>query len=286
MVLTTIADRVGDMDLYVPIIEASGLRATVGSTLVERRRPGRLGADRAADRTLRRRSRAFAHRCRHRAACAGHLFRRPAGRMRDPRAPDRRREGAGLFACGAVRGGDLSDPQAWPCRALACPRCAGLTGPDVVAAWMQVIYLDDSERDGWCADGTAICLLAGEQPEDRGTDRCRWRGSTAIRRSGSAPTGPPPTTAWTHVLGDAAGGPGRQMTADDPTVLTTRQMLRLATIDGARVLGIDHLTGSIEVGKRADLMVLDLTQPERCSRCTIRFRTSSTRPRPAACGMS
>lgn len=53
-----------------------------------------------------------------------------------------------------------------------------------------------------------------------------------------------------------------KMTADDPTVLTTRQMLRLATIDGARVLGIDHLIGSVEVGKRADLMVLDLTQPE------------------------
>ena len=33
-------------------------------------------------------------------------------------------------------------------------------------------------------------------------------------------------------------------------------------INGARVFGIDRLTGSIEVGKRADLMVLDLTQPE------------------------
>jgi 5-methylthioadenosine/S-adenosylhomocysteine deaminase len=48
-----------------------------------------------------------------------------------------------------------------------------------------------------------------------------------------------------------------KMKADDPEVLTTRQMLRLATIDGARVLGIDHLVGSIEPGKRADLVVLD-----------------------------
>jgi 5-methylthioadenosine/S-adenosylhomocysteine deaminase len=45
-------------------------------------------------------------------------------------------------------------------------------------------------------------------------------------------------------------------------VLTARQMLRLATIEGARVLGIDHLVGSVEPGKRADLVVLDLAQRE------------------------
>lgn len=39
-------------------------------------------------------------------------------------------------------------------------------------------------------------------------------------------------------------------------------MLRLATIDGAKVMGIDHITGSVEVGKRADLVVLDLAQRE------------------------
>jgi 5-methylthioadenosine/S-adenosylhomocysteine deaminase len=49
-----------------------------------------------------------------------------------------------------------------------------------------------------------------------------------------------------------------KMQADDPTVLTVKEMVRLATIGGAEVLGIDHLTGSIEPGKRADLVVLDL----------------------------
>ena len=35
----------------------------------------------------------------------------------------------------------------------------------------------------------------------------------------------------------------------------------MATLDGARALGIDHLVGSIEVGKRADLVLLDAASP-------------------------
>lgn len=40
--------------------------------------------------------------------------------------------------------------------------------------------------------------------------------------------------------------------------LPAREALRLATIEGARVLGMDDQIGSIEVGKRADLVVIDL----------------------------
>ena len=47
----------------------------------------------------------------------------------------------------------------------------------------------------------------------------------------------------------------------DPTVLSAPEVLRMATIDGARALGIDHLVGSIEVGKRADLVLLDAHSP-------------------------
>ncbi|WOD11411.1 amidohydrolase [Pseudomonas sp. NyZ704] len=47
----------------------------------------------------------------------------------------------------------------------------------------------------------------------------------------------------------------------DATVLPAEQMLRMATINGARALGLDSDIGSLEVGKRADLLLLDLKMP-------------------------
>jgi len=43
-----------------------------------------------------------------------------------------------------------------------------------------------------------------------------------------------------------------------PTVMRARQVLRMATMGGAEVLGMQDEIGSIEPGKRADLQILDL----------------------------
>jgi cytosine/adenosine deaminase-related metal-dependent hydrolase len=44
-----------------------------------------------------------------------------------------------------------------------------------------------------------------------------------------------------------------------PDLITSRDALRWATIDGARVAGVDGHTGSITPGKQADLVVIDAT---------------------------
>jgi 5-methylthioadenosine/S-adenosylhomocysteine deaminase len=47
----------------------------------------------------------------------------------------------------------------------------------------------------------------------------------------------------------------------DPTVMNAVTVVRMATIEGAKVLGIDTVTGSLEVGKKADIIVLDMDKP-------------------------
>jgi 5-methylthioadenosine/S-adenosylhomocysteine deaminase len=47
----------------------------------------------------------------------------------------------------------------------------------------------------------------------------------------------------------------------DPTVLPARKVLEMATIDGARALGWETDIGTIEVGKKADLVLVDMMMP-------------------------
>jgi cytosine/adenosine deaminase-related metal-dependent hydrolase len=44
----------------------------------------------------------------------------------------------------------------------------------------------------------------------------------------------------------------------DPTLVTAERVIEMATINTARAMGIDHLVGSLEPGKRADIAVFDL----------------------------
>ncbi|MFZ4832580.1 amidohydrolase family protein [Rouxiella sp. Mn2063] len=47
----------------------------------------------------------------------------------------------------------------------------------------------------------------------------------------------------------------------DPTIMTAEKVLEMATIDGARAIGLDHLIGSIEVGKKADIAIVGTDHP-------------------------
>jgi 5-methylthioadenosine/S-adenosylhomocysteine deaminase len=253
--VTCIADRLGNMDRIAPAIEESGIRAVVGHSLVDARAP----ADwKTAHAVLERfgtdpRRRVFAGIAPHALdTCSDDLLKECA-RQAD-------RTGARVFLHVAQ-----NEPEVAIVRrrghdgALACLVQTGLATPNTVAA--HAIYLSDAEFEAWPAYGIAIahCPASNLKIEARTLPLARLVGRVPIGLG----------TDWTasnnsmDMLVEArlAALVGK-MRADDPQALPVGQMVRMLTIDGARVLGLDGLIGSIEAGKRADLVVFDANRLE------------------------
>jgi len=253
--VTCIADRLGNMDRIAPAIEESGIRAVVGHSLADAKAP----ADwKGASAVLERfgtdpRRRVFAGIAPHALdTCSDELLKECARRAD--------RTGARVFLHVAQ-----NEPEVAAVRrrghdgALACLVQTGLATPSTVAA--HAIYLSDAEFDAWPAYGIAIahCPASNLKIEARTLPVARLVGRVPIGLG----------TDWTasnnsmDMLAEArlAALVGK-MRADDPEALPVEQMVRMLTIDGARALGLDGLIGSIEAGKRADLVVFDANRLE------------------------
>ncbi len=50
----------------------------------------------------------------------------------------------------------------------------------------------------------------------------------------------------------------------NPTITPARQVLEMATIEGARALSWEREIGSVDVGKKADLIIIDFKKPHLC----------------------
>ena len=249
--VTCIADRLGNMDRIAPGIEASGIRAVVGHSLVDARAP----ADwKTADAVIERygtdpRRRVFAGIAPHALdTCSDALLTECARRAE--------KTGARVFIHVAQ-----NEPEVAAVRrrghdgALACLVATGLAD-----AQHRRRACDLSQRRGirrLAGPRHRHRPLPGQQPQDRGADPAAGAPGRAACRSGSAPTGPPRTTPWTCWPRRGWRPSSARCGPTIPQVLPVQQMVRMLTIDGARVLGLDGLTGSIEAGKRADLVVFD-----------------------------
>jgi 5-methylthioadenosine/S-adenosylhomocysteine deaminase len=52
-----------------------------------------------------------------------------------------------------------------------------------------------------------------------------------------------------------------KVTTLDPTIIDARTVLAMATTEGAKVIGLENKIGTIEVGKKADIIIVDAHSP-------------------------
>ncbi|TCO60734.1 amidohydrolase family protein [Actinocrispum wychmicini] len=130
----------------------------------------------------------------------------------------------------------------------------GLLGPNLLA--VHCLYTDDEEIDLMAEHGVKLSHNPAAGLKIMGVPRIipfRERGVvTALGTDSGASNNrnSMPDEMWlTTLLQKGAHG--------DPAVMTAQEVLEMATIDGARALGWDDEIGSLEVGKKADLVVVD-----------------------------
>ncbi len=251
--VTCIADRFGFMDRIAPEIEASGMRAVVGHTLSD----AQGAADwRTADAVLERWGSSPEQRVS--AGLAPHALDTASDHLLRACATRAEASGCRVFIHVAQSAREVAAiRQRGYGGALACLRHNGLANPRTVAA--HCLYVSDQELDDWpqSAIGVAHCPASNLKIEARTLPIHRLLGRVSIGLG----------TDWAltdngmDLLAEArlAALVGK-MLADDPAILPVTSLLRMLTIEGARVLGLDRVIGSIEPGKRADLIVLDLGQ--------------------------
>jgi 5-methylthioadenosine/S-adenosylhomocysteine deaminase len=136
----------------------------------------------------------------------------------------------------------------------------GVLGPDVIAA--HCIFVDETDRK----------LLA-----QRGVGCVHNPSSNMMLASGVAPV--PEERAAGIAVGLGTDGPAgsnndldlmeeidlaaklAKITKMSPLALNAPAVVEMATIDGARALHMEKEIGSLETGKKADLIVIDLDEP-------------------------
>jgi len=252
--VTTIADRGGFMDVIAEALHASGIRAVVAHTLHDVNRP--LELDRAR----------------------GVLARwgtDPHARVHaglGPHAPDTcsdallgqvrtlaRETGARIFIHCAQSHPELEAVRARGyAGAVHCLNRNGLLGPDVVAA--HCLYLEPDEIALLARTGTWVAHC----PASNAKIEARTAPVAAMRRAGvglALGTDWAPTNNAMDLFDEmkVAGLLGK-VAADDAAALPVPHLLGMATIDGARALGLGGVIGSLEPGKRADIVALAMDE--------------------------
>jgi 5-methylthioadenosine/S-adenosylhomocysteine deaminase len=132
----------------------------------------------------------------------------------------------------------------------------GMLGPDLLA--VHCVCLDEQDVELLQARGTSVShnptsnmyLSSGVAPVP-----AMLRAGVAV---GLASDGPASNNTHNMVESLKFAALLHKVVTRNPTVITAETVLEMATISGARALGLEAEIGSLEVGKRADLFVADL----------------------------
>jgi 5-methylthioadenosine/S-adenosylhomocysteine deaminase len=135
-----------------------------------------------------------------------------------------------------------------------------LKGRHVVAA--HCVWANEEDIDILAETGTGVChcpvsnlkLASGRTP------------IIAMRRAGvhvGFGTDGPASENMLHILGSEMriGAIQAKELERDPAIFNAYDALEMATIEAARVLGMEDEIGSLEKGKRADVIILDTQKP-------------------------
>ena len=130
----------------------------------------------------------------------------------------------------------------------------GLLGPDMLLA--HCLYISPAER-GHLASNRIPVSMSPMSSLRLGMGAPPVNGHLAAGISVSLSLDTTAISACADVFAAMRVAVGLEAIANqDAEALSPRRALELATIEGARALGLDHLVGSLTVGKRADLMMV------------------------------
>jgi 5-methylthioadenosine/S-adenosylhomocysteine deaminase len=131
----------------------------------------------------------------------------------------------------------------------------GVLGPRTVLA--HCVWLEDAEYDALARTRTAVAHCPGSNLKlGSGIASVPRMLQSGIRVSLGCDGAPCNNTM--DMFAEMRAAAVIQKPLHGPASFTAHEMLELATIGGARALGLESEIGSIEPGKRADLVLLDL----------------------------
>ena len=130
----------------------------------------------------------------------------------------------------------------------------GLLGPDMLLA--HCLYISEAEREYLAANRIPVSMSPMSSLR-LGMGAPPVNGHLAAGISVSLSLDTTAISACADVFAAMRVAVGLEAIANqDAEALSPRRALDLATIDGARALGLDHLVGSLTVGKRADVIMV------------------------------